>query len=88
MKNRWVGFIVIVVLVLACAFGCRRTPNNGQDRADIEEVFNKYLQSLNSADVALASQVWLQRPDLLVVTPVGRLRAQRASQQRQHRRGR
>ena len=43
-----------------------------QDRADIEQVFNKYKQSLDTADVALASQVWLQSPEVLVVTPSGR----------------
>jgi ketosteroid isomerase-like protein len=45
-----------------------------RDRADVEQVFNKYLQSLNAADVTLASQVWLQSPDVLVVTPLGRFK--------------
>jgi ketosteroid isomerase-like protein len=49
-----------------------RMRSNSEDRADIEQVFNKYLQSLEAADVALASQVWLQSPDVLVVTPIGR----------------
>ena len=40
---------------------------------DLEHVFEKYLQSLKTADVELASQVWLQSPDVLVVTPLGRL---------------
>src|SRR5438445_9908725 len=71
MRHRWMGLIA-VVLVLASASGCRRTPDSGRDRADVEQVFNKYLQSLNGADVALASQVWLQSPDVLVVTPSGR----------------
>jgi len=64
--------LVAVFLVFASASGCRRTPDIGRDRADIEQDFNKYLQSLNGADVALASQVWLQSPDILVVTPSGR----------------
>src|ERR1039458_4914502 len=42
------------------------------DQADIEYVFEKYLQSINAGDAALASQVWLNSPDVLVVTPVGR----------------
>ena len=49
-------------------------PDPGQDRADVEQVFNKYLQSLDAADVALASKVWLQSPDVLVVTPLGRFK--------------
>jgi ketosteroid isomerase-like protein len=64
--------LIAVVLVLACAPGCRRTPDKGQGRADIEQVFNTYLQSLNAGDDALASQVWLHSPAVLVVTPVGR----------------
>lgn len=66
--------LIAVVLVLVCAPGCRRTPDNGQDRADIEQVFNKYVQSIDAMDVALASQVWLHSPDVLVVTPVGRFK--------------
>src|ERR1700730_4840534 len=58
MRHRWMGLIA-VVLALACAPGCRRPPDNSQDRADVEQVFNKYLQTINTLDVALASQVWL-----------------------------
>jgi len=50
------------------------TPDPGQDRADVEQVFNKYLRSLDAADVALASKVWLQSADVLVVTPLGRFK--------------
>jgi ketosteroid isomerase-like protein len=71
MRYRWIRLIAIV-LVFASATGCRRTRDTSQDRGDIEQVFNKYLQSLNTADVGLASQVWLQSPDVLVVTPAGR----------------
>ena len=46
--------------------------SDSQDRADVERTFTKYLRSLEAADVALASQVWLQSPDVLVVTPIGR----------------
>ena len=73
MRHRWMELIAVVP-ALACALGCRRTPDNSQDRADVEQVFHKYLQSLNTADVALASQAWLNSPDLLVVTPFGRLK--------------
>ena len=51
MRHRWMGLIA-VVLVFACAPGCRRTPDNSQDRADLEQVFNKYLRSLEAGDVA------------------------------------
>ena len=49
-------------------------PNPDQDRAAVEQVFNTYLQSLDAADVALASKVWLQSPDVRVVTPLGRFK--------------
>jgi ketosteroid isomerase-like protein len=52
----------------------RMTRRTNQDRADVERVFNKYLESINAADVALASQVWLQSPEILVVTPFGRFK--------------
>src|ERR1700680_2835405 len=52
----------------------RMRPDLDQDRADVEQVFNKYLLSLDAADVALASKVWLQSPDVLVVTPLGRFK--------------
>jgi hypothetical protein len=72
MRHRWMGLIVVVVL-FASASGCRRARDMNRDRADVEQVFNKYLESLNTADVALASQVWLNSPDVLVVTPFGRV---------------
>jgi ketosteroid isomerase-like protein len=66
--------LIAAILVVASASGCRRTRDVSRDRADIEQVFNKYLQSLNAADVGLASEVWLRSPDVLVVTPIGRFR--------------
>jgi ketosteroid isomerase-like protein len=45
---------------------------SSEDRADVERAFSKYQQSLETADVVLAAEVWLQSPDVLVVTPVGR----------------
>jgi ketosteroid isomerase-like protein len=71
MRNKWIGLFALV-LVLVSATGFRRAPQPGQDRTEIEQVFNRYLQSLETADIALASQVWLQSPDVLVVTPAGR----------------
>ena len=71
MRNRWKSPIAIV-LVLASALSCGRAPDPSQDRADIERLFKTYVQSIDAADVALASNVWLQSPEVLVVTPFGR----------------
>ena len=73
MRNKLLGLIT-VVLALVSATGFRRAPEPGLDRTAIEQVFNKYLQSINTADVALASQVWLQSPDVQIVTPSGRFK--------------
>jgi ketosteroid isomerase-like protein len=43
-----------------------------EGRNQIQEVLDKYLQSVKTADVTLASAIWLQRPDIVVVTPLGR----------------
>jgi len=80
MRHRWMRLIA-GALLFAFASGCRRPRDISQDRADIEQVFNKYLQSLDTADVALASQVWLQSPDVLVVTPSGRFKGWDSVQQ-------
>jgi hypothetical protein len=71
----WLRYVVqfLSPLVPACMESHMR-PDLDQDRADVEQVFNKYLQSLNAADVALASKVWLQSPDVQVVTPLGRFK--------------
>src|SRR5262245_18349953 len=52
--------------------GCHRTSEASHDHADLEQVFKTYVQSINAAEVDLASQVWLQSPDIVIVTPVGR----------------
>ena len=73
MRKRWiVPFAGVLAFVSATGFG--RAPEPGQERTAIEQVFEKYLQSLEAADVALASEVWLQSPDVQIVTPSGRFK--------------
>src|SRR5436190_22905923 len=43
-----------------------------QDMGGVQQVLEKYLQSVKTSDVKLVSEVWLQGPDILVVTPFGR----------------
>lgn len=74
MRKRWIGIIAPVLVFAFPHLAVVAQHDTSGDRADIEQVFEKYLQSLNAADVSLASQVWWQSPDVLVVTPVGRFR--------------
>jgi ketosteroid isomerase-like protein len=50
------------------------TTSPSEDRTDVERVFDIYVRSITAADVGLASQAWLQSPDVLIVTPFGRFR--------------
>jgi ketosteroid isomerase-like protein len=43
-----------------------------QDESDVREVFERYLKSINAADLALASDTWMQSPHIVAVTPFGR----------------
>jgi ketosteroid isomerase-like protein len=71
MSNRWISLAAAVTVSLFPP-GCTRAPDVDQDKRNIQQVFEKYLQSVRTADVKLASEVWLQSPDILVVTPFGR----------------
>jgi ketosteroid isomerase-like protein len=61
----------LVVTSLLCA-ACTLPPDIDRDEADIRQVLDKYLQSVKTADVKFGSEIWLQGPDVLVVTPFGR----------------
>jgi len=71
MGNRWIGLLAALALSL-CLPACSSTPTSEQDRKDVQRLLEKYLQSVRTADVKLGSEVWLQQPDILVVTPFGR----------------
>jgi ketosteroid isomerase-like protein len=51
---------------------CTRAADSDQEKKNIQQVVEKYLQSVKAADLTLASEVWLQSPDISVVTPFGR----------------
>ena len=55
-----------------CLTGCNRPANVDDERKQVQQVFDTYLQSVRTADVTLASNVWAQRPDIVAVTPLGR----------------
>jgi ketosteroid isomerase-like protein len=71
MNNRSTRLIAAVA-VLSWLLGCNRAPGSDQNRNDVQQVLEKYLQSVKTADLKLASEVWLQSPEIVVVTPLGR----------------
>ena len=46
--------------------------DEAQDKKAVQQVFERYLRSVKTADLALASEIWAHRGDVLVVTPFGR----------------
>ena len=69
--SRWITLVAAAMVSLFLP-ACQRAPNIEHDRSDVQQVLEKYLQSVKTADVTLASDVWLQSPDIVVVTPFGR----------------
>jgi ketosteroid isomerase-like protein len=50
---------------------CSRGSDVDQGKQDVQRLFEKYLESIRTADLTLASQVWSQSPDISAVTPFG-----------------
>jgi len=80
MHNRWIALVALVIVALLLSSST--SPSQGklrstavdleQDRKKVQLVFEKYLQSIKTADLKLASEVWLQSPDTCAVTPLAR----------------
>jgi ketosteroid isomerase-like protein len=66
--------VLTLVLIVSSSLAACRPPaaDATQDEGAVRQVFDTYIKSVNTADAALASNVWLQSPDLVVVTPFGR----------------
>ena len=71
MNTKWITLAAVAAVSLSLP-ACQRAPDLEQDRKDVQQVLEKYLQTVKTADVTLASEVWLQSPDIVVVTPLGR----------------
>jgi hypothetical protein len=59
-------------LVPACGGATRTSSQIAEDEPRVREVLDTYLRSVDTADVALASEVWAQGPKVEAVTPFGR----------------
>jgi ketosteroid isomerase-like protein len=68
------GRIIIasVVTIAAVAAGCTKAIDVGQEKASVRRVLDRYLESVRTADLGIASEIWSQTPDTSVVTPFGR----------------
>jgi ketosteroid isomerase-like protein len=62
----------LVAALAVCLAGCAHVPASERDKHEVQRILEKYLASVNAADPKLGAQVWLQAPDILVVTPFGR----------------
>jgi ketosteroid isomerase-like protein len=75
MKSRFTLLLIWTVSVL-CLTACGRQAVEQADtevaRGQIQQLLDTYFQSVKAADVTLASTIWLQSPDIVVVTPLGR----------------
>ncbi len=66
--------LIAVASVLFLLSACSRATDIDQEKKDVQQVFEKYLESIRTADLTLASQVWSHNPDISVVTPLGRFK--------------
>jgi ketosteroid isomerase-like protein len=71
MTVRRTAFVgVVIAAVLLPALG--RASDEQAEKNRVQQVFEKYLASVKTADLTLASEVWSQTPDIIAVTPFGR----------------
>jgi len=73
MTNKWITLIVVVSVSLLLPPGTR-SADIEQEKKNVQQVFERYLESVRTADLKLASQVWLQSQDVSVVAPFGRFK--------------
>ncbi len=67
MRRVLIGIVLATILTSGDA-----AATDAQDKQAVQQIYAKYLQSVNTADLALAEQIWSHAADLLVVTPFGR----------------
>jgi len=65
--------VALALLVSTSLAGCQApSANVQQDESAVRQVFENYLKSVNAADLSLGSDIWMQGPDIVAVTPFGR----------------
>ena len=73
MIIRWTTLIAVVGVSLLLP-ASNRAADIEQEKKDIQQVLDKYVESVKTADPKLASQIWSQSQDISVVTPFGRFK--------------
>ena len=74
---RWALVIVLasgVLSVPACDGSVGTSSHITKEESRVREVLNRYLRSIDTADVAMASEVWAHSPTVEAVTPFGRFK--------------
>lgn len=61
-----------LLTVLVFASVAAQPGDNEQDKKNVRQTFDKYLLSVKTADLTLASEVWSHDANIIVVTPFGR----------------
>lgn len=66
--------VLSVVLMGSLSLAACQAPavDVAQDETDVRQQLEMYVKSVNAADDTLASEVYAQSPDIVVVTPLGR----------------
>ena len=65
--------VALALLLSTSLAGCQAPAANvQQDESAVRQVFENYLKSVNAADLALGSDIWMQSADIVAVTPFGR----------------
>ena len=68
--SRMLGAVALIAVALSA--GCAKAADVEQEKAVVRQVLDKYLKSVNGADLQIASEIWSQTPDTSVVAPFGR----------------
>jgi ketosteroid isomerase-like protein len=72
MNMSRVALVAALLLSSSCAACQAPAADVRQDEGAVRDVFERYIKSVNTADLALASDTWLQSPEIVAVTPFGR----------------
>jgi ketosteroid isomerase-like protein len=62
---------VLAAVVLVFVSGPARA-SEAEDKRAVQQVYERYLESVNRASLEIAAEIWSHAADIIVVTPFGR----------------